>query len=159
MPNLTLHIKRHLPDMPPLQRHGDWIDLYFCGIHPASPLRFLEWNRKGDKFTFYAGEFYILSLGISMRLPEGYEAHIVPRSSTFLRYGILQANSFGVIDSTYCGDNDVWGFPAYFTQQTTLTLFDRIAQFRLVKVMPPIALNYVESLGGKERGGFGHSGT
>ena len=80
---------------------GDWIDL--CAA---------------ETVTMHAGEFRIISLGVSMQLPEGYEAHIVPRSSTFRKWGILQANSMGVIDESYCGDDDVWGFPALAMRDT-----------------------------------------
>ena len=97
---------------------GDWIDL--CAA---------------ETVTMHAGEFRIISLGVSMQLPEGYEAHIVPRSSTFRKWGILQANSMGVIDESYCGDGDVWGFPALAMRDTTIARGDRICQFRVMRKM------------------------
>ena len=120
---------------------GDWIDL--CAA---------------ETVTMHAGEFRIISLGVSMQLPEGYEAHIVPRSSTFRKWGILQANSMGVIDESYCGDDDVWGFPALAMRDTTIARGDRICQFRIFENQPKITFDEVESLGNKNRGGFGSTG-
>ena len=156
---MVLKVKQHDPNMPPLERHGDWIDLRFCGIHPASPTNPKEWDMGDNSYCFFPDDFYILSLGISVEIPSGYEAHILPRSSLFKRHGIFMANSMGVIDNSYCGDDDIWGFPAYFTRYTILRLYERIAQFRLVKVMPPIKIEYVQKLGNKNRGGFGQSGN
>ena len=121
---------------------GDWIDL--CAA---------------ETVTMHAGEFRIISLGVSMQLPEGYEAHIVPRSSTFRKWGILQANSMGVIDESYCGDDDVWGFPALAMRDTTIARGDRICQFRVMRKMDKPELVTVEHLDNAARGGFGSTGT
>ena len=121
---------------------GDWIDL--CAA---------------ETVTMHAGEFRIISLGVSMQLPEGYEAHIVPRSSTFRKWGILQANSMGVIDESYCGDDDVWGFPALAMRDTTIARGDRICQFRVMRKMDKPELVTVERLDNASRGGFGSTGT
>ena len=120
---------------------GDWIDL--CAA---------------ETVTMHAGEFRIISLGVSMQLPEGYEAHIVPRSSTFRKWGILQANSMGVIDESYCGDDDVWGFPALAMRDTTIARGDRICQFRIMEHQPAIEFEECETLGNPSRGGFGSTG-
>ena len=93
-----------------------------------------------------------------MELPEGYEANIVPRSSTFKRYGILQTNSMGVIDSSYCGENDVWMMPVYVTRDADIYAGDRICQFRVVQNQPQINFEEVERLGNEDRGGFGSTG-
>lgn len=121
---------------------GDWIDL-----------------KAAETVTMKAGEYRIISLGVSMKLPEGYEAHIVPRSSTFRRWGVIQANSMGVIDNSYSGDNDVWGFPALAMRDTTIERGDRICQFRLMKKMEKPELVTVEALSGADRGGFGSTGA
>ena len=121
---------------------GDWIDL--CAA---------------ETVTMHAGEFRIISLGVSMQLPEGYEAHIVPRSSTFRKWGILQANSMGVIDESYCGDDDVWGFPALAMRDTTIARGDRICQFRIMENQPALVFTRVERLTGPDRGGFGSTGA
>ena len=105
-----------------------------------------------------AGEFRVISLGVSMKLPEGYEAHLVPRSSTFKKWGVLQVNSMGVIDNSYCGDNDVWGFPALAIRDTVIRKGDRICQFRIQKVMEPVEFVEVERLDAPDRGGFGSTG-
>ena len=112
-----------------------------------------------ETVTMHAGEFRIISLGVSMQLPEGYEAHIVPRSSTFRKWGILQANSMGVIDESYCGDDDVWGFPALAMRDTTIARGDRICQFRVMRKMDKPELVTVERLDNASRGGFGSTGT
>ncbi|MFR5780482.1 MAG: dUTP diphosphatase [Oscillospiraceae bacterium] len=90
----------------------------------------------------------------------GYYAHIVPRSSTFGKWGILLANSMGVIENDYCGDGDVWGFPAVCLRKdgTTIPKGTRICQFRLVEKAPPVEFVQVESLGNENRGGYGSTG-
>lgn len=120
---------------------GDWIDL-----------------RAGDTVYLSAGESAVIPLGVAMQLPEGYSAIIAPRSSTFAKWGIMQTNSIGVIDESYCGDNDEWMIPVVALRQTTIHKNDRICQFRLVKKTQPIGFMPVKSLGNKDRGGFGHSG-
>lgn len=121
---------------------GDWIDL-----------------RAAESVNLKAGEYKLISLGISMKLPKGYEAHIVPRSSTFKTWGILQANQMGVIDNSYSGDNDVWLFPAYAMRDTVIKENDRLCQFRIEKKQPQIKFVEVDNLDSKNRGGFGSTGT
>ena len=120
---------------------SDWIDL-----HAA------------EEVTLKAGEFRLIPLGVAMALPEGYEAHIVPRSSTFKNYGILQTNSMGVVDSSYRGDNDQWRMPVYATRDVTIEKDARICQFRIVRNQPPLTFTRVERLDGPDRGGFGSTG-
>ena len=120
---------------------SDWIDL-----HAA------------EEVTLKAGEFRLIPLGVAMALPEGYEAHIVPRSSTFKNYGILQTNSMGVVDCSYCGDNDQWRMPVYATRDVTIEKGARICQFRIVRNQPPLTFTRVEHLDGPDRGGFGSTG-
>ena len=112
-----------------------------------------------ERVEMKAGEFKIISLGVAMQLPEGYEAHVLPRSSTFKRWGILMTNSMGIIDNSYCGDNDVWGFPALAMRDTVIEAGDRIAQFRITKKMPPVQFQLVDKLGNEDRGGFGSTGV
>lgn len=120
---------------------GDWIDL-----------------RSVETVELKAGEFKIISLGVSMKLPDGYEAHIVPRSSTFKKWGILQTNSIGIIDNSYSGDNDIWGMPVLAMRDTVINKNDRICQFRIVEKMGNLQFTEVEHLEGKDRGGFGSTG-
>lgn len=105
------------------------------------------------------GDFKIISLGVSMNLGEDYEAHIVPRSSTFRNFGVLQTNGMGVIDSTYCGDDDVWGFPALAMRDTIIHEGDRICQFRIMRKMDPVEFVETNHLSDKARGGFGSTGV
>lgn len=94
-----------------------------------------------------------------MKLPRGYEAHLAPRSSTFRNWGIYQPNHVGVIDNTYCGDNDIWMMPVVATRDTTINFNDRICQFRIMKKMPKIKLVEVDHLSKTSRGGFGSTGV
>lgn len=121
---------------------GDWYDL-----------------RAAETVRLKAGEFKLIPLGVGMQLPKGYEANIVPRSSTFKNYGIIQTNHFGVIDNSYSGDNDQWMFPAYATRDVVINKNERICQFRVNKVQPEFELIEVEHLGDNDRGGFGSTGV
>ena len=120
---------------------GDWIDL-----------------RVAEDYELKTGDYKLLSLGVSMKLPDGYEAHVLPRSSTFKNFGIILANSQGVIDQSYCGDNDVWRFPAIALRDTKIFKGDRICQFRIVKKMPDIEFCEVDFLTAPDRGGVGSTG-
>lgn len=121
---------------------GDWVDL-----------------RAAETVELKAGEFKLIKLGIGMILPEGYEAHVVPRSSTFKNFGIIQTNHCGIIDESYCGDNDQWRFPAYALRDTVINKNDRICQFRIIKKQPEISFEAVKHLADKDRGGFGSTGV
>ena len=140
---MTIKVKYHCGDIEKIQPSdkGDWIDL-----------------RAAEDVDLWAGDFKIISLGVSMKLPDGYEAHLAPRSSTFKNWGILQTNSVGVIDNSYSGDNDVWGMPVYATRNTSIKKGDRICQFRIVKKMDTPEIEEVEHLDGEDRGGFGSTG-
>jgi dUTP pyrophosphatase len=114
--------------------------------------------RAAETVEMKQGEYRLISLGVSMQLPEGYEGHVAPRSSTFKNFGIICANSFGIIDESYCGDNDVWRFPAIALRDTVINKGDRICQFRIIKKMPKIEFVTVETLGNPDRGGLGSTG-
>ena len=120
---------------------SDWIDL-----------------RAAEEVQMQTGEFRLIPLGVAIQLPQGYEAHIVPRSSTFKNFGILQTNSMGVIDETYCGDNDQWFMPAYAIRDTIIHVNDRICQFRILEHQPKITFETVESLGNPDCGVHGSTG-
>ena len=114
--------------------------------------------RSAEDVELKAGEFALISLGVSIELPKGYEAHIVPRSSTFKNFGIIQTNSMGIVDESYRGDSDIWKMPVYATRDTIIHKNDRICQFRIMKHQPTIKFEEVEHLEGEERGGFGSTG-
>ena len=120
---------------------SDWIDL-----------------RASEEVELKQGDFKLIPLGVAMELPNGYEAHIAPRSSTFKNFGIIQANSVGVVDQSYCGDNDMWKFPAIAMRDTIIHKNDRICQFRIMRNQPEIVFKEVEKLEGNNRGGFGSTG-
>ena len=142
MPTIKIHY--FSDDLPRLQKtgKGDWIDLYAA-----------------QTMQLRAGGFALIPLGVSMQLPEGYEARTAPRSSTFRRWGILQANSVGVIDNSYCGTNDEWKLPVYATRDTVIEKGDRICQFRIFAVQPPVTFEECDTLSDTDRGGFGSTGV
>lgn len=121
--------------------NGDWVDL-----------------RSAKDVTLKKGEFTIIPLGVGMKLPLGYEAHIVPRSSTYKNYGIIQTNHMGVIDNSYSGDNDQWGMPVIAMRDTIIHKNDRICQFRITQKQPDFEFTEVKCLDTKSRGGFGSTG-
>lgn len=100
----------------------------------------------------------MIPLGVAMELPHGYEALVAPRSSTFRKYGVILANSLGVIDESYKGDNDEWHFLAYAVRDTVIHKNERICQFRIIKHQPLILLKEVDHLGNEDRGGIGSTG-
>lgn len=120
---------------------GDWIDL-----------------RSSINCELKQGEFKLIPLGIAMELPEGYEAHIVPRSSTYKNFGIIQTNHMGVVDELYCGNNDQWFMAVLAFRDTKINMNDRICQFRIIEKMPEVTFIEVEELGNKDRGGHGSTG-
>lgn len=142
--DLKVKIKKHVPDLilPEQKEYGAWIDL-----------------RAAEDVTLKSGEFKIISLGISMQIPKDCEALVVPRSSTFKKWGIIQTNSIGVIDPSYCGNNDIWGMPVLAMRDTEIKKNDRICQFRLIKSQDQIAFSETDDLGNADRGGFGSTGT
>ena len=136
------HIKiklngQHLP-----VQHGEWIDL-----------------TTAEDVDMKQFDFKIISLGICMKVPRGYYCEIVPRSSTYKKYGIFMANSVGIIEDNYCGDEDVWGFPAIALRDTKIAKGTRICQFRLVKKAPRVKFHPVQFMKNKSRGGFGSTGV
>ena len=121
---------------------SDWIDL-----------------RARETFVLRKGEYLCIPLGVAIQLPNGYEAHIVPRSSTFKKWGVIQTNSMGVIDETYCGDSDEWSMPVLAMRDTVINKGDRICQFRIMKHQPDFEFEVVEALKNPNRGCFGSTGT
>lgn len=120
---------------------SDWIDL-----------------RAAEDVELKQGDFKMIPLGIAMQLPKGYEAHIIPRSSTYKNFGVIQANHMGMVDESYCGDNDQWYFPAIAMRDTKIYAGDRICQFRIMEHQPRLIFEAVDTLGNANRGGFGTTG-
>lgn len=120
---------------------SDWIDL-----------------RAAKETELKKGEFALIPLGVAMELPKGYEAHVIPRSSTYKNFGILQTNSCGLIDESYCGDDDQWFFPALAVRDTIIHVNDRICQFRIMEHQPVISFEETDALSASNRGGFGSTG-
>lgn len=139
----TIRVKYFVKGLDPLEKIsvGDWIDL-----------------RAGETVTIKKGDYYLIRLGVGMILPDGYEALVLPRSSTPYKFGIMVANSMGVIDNSYCGDLDEWKFPAVAIRDTVIKKGDRIAQFRIVENQPKITFKTVANLKPKSRGGLGSTG-
>lgn len=134
---------KYLSDIEKLKKitTGDWIDL-----------------RSAETIEIKKGEYKLIPLGIAMEFPVGYEAYVVPRSSTFKNWGIIQTNGIGIIDNSYCGDNDQWFMPVYATRDTVIEKNDRVCQFRIFENQPLVNMREVEFLGNKNRGGEGSTG-
>jgi dUTP pyrophosphatase len=140
---MQIKVKYHSANQNRLEKlaQGDWIDLS---------------TARDTKLGAF--EFSLIPLGVSIELPEGYEAHVVPRSSTFKKFGIIQANSKGIIDESYKGDSDQWLFPALAMRETFIPANTRIAQFRIMEKQPELEFLEVARLGNNDRGGFGSTG-
>lgn len=135
---------KYLRDIQKIEKFnvGDWIDL-----------------RAAEDVKMEVGEYKMIPLGVAMELPQGYEALVAPRSSTFKKLGIMLANSIGIIDESYKGDNDEWNFLAFAVRDTVIHKNERICQFRIIRHQPFIHLMEVETLGNADRGGIGSTGT
>lgn len=140
---MVIRIKYFDSEITPIEKiaKGDWIDL-----------------RAAEDVEMKAGDFRLIRLGVGMILPEGFEAHVAPRSSTFKNFGIIQTNSPGIIDNSYCGEEDEWRMPAYALRDTFIRKNERICQFRIVEKQPELSFETVEQLRDKSRGGFGSTG-
>ncbi len=135
------YFNENLEKLQYIDGKSDWIDL-----------------RSAEDVDLKQGEFKLIPLGVAMEIPEGFEAHVVPRSSTFKNFGIIQANSMGIIDHSYCGDNDQWFMPVIAMRDTHISFNDRICQFRIMENQPHIDFEEKEYLDGQDRGGFGSTG-
>lgn len=164
-------------ELPKVIKKGDWIDLRAADTvvmkaPQAGVLKYhtVDGEKQGHRDVDF--DWALIPLGIAMKLPKGFEAIVAPRSSTFKNFGIIQANSIGVIDNTYCGDNDEWMFPAISLTDTAIKKGERICQFRIQLsqkatlwqklkwlLSSSIKIDEVESLSGKNRGGFGSTGA
>lgn len=135
---------RYLADIPHIEKisKGDWIDL-----------------RAAEDIDLQAGEYKRIPLGVAIELPEGYEALVAPRSSTFEKHHVMLANSLGVIDEFYKGDDDQWHFSAVAVEDCHIKKGDRICQFRIIEHQPEFAIREVDHLGNQNRGGFGSTGS
>ena len=138
--NQIVNIKYFDKTLPELECHGDWIDLY---------------NK--EEITIKMAEHKLIGLNVAMELPKGFEAHILPRSSTFKNYGLIVTNSMGMVDNGYCGNNDEWKLSVIGTKEVTIPKGSRIAQFRIIPSQN-VKLKTVGSLNRSNRGGFGSSG-
>lgn len=124
------------------QENGDWYDLAIA-----------------EDVFIEEGSYREISLGVAIELPNGYEAYVIPRSSTFKKYGLIQTNSIGLIDNSYCGNNDIWKFPCIATKNVSIEKGTRLCQFRIQRKMDKVTFKSVEDLGNKDRNGFGSTGN
>ena len=159
---LEVKVKYFNPEMPKINKidKGDWIDLRIDNIEQNGNLR--PWQKDDDDKEFVyttPNSFIKIKLGIAMQLPNGFEAHVAPRSSIFKNFKMILTNSVGIIDESYCGDNDEWIAPMYCFEGIKLYRYERICQFRLIEKMEKILITEVEKLNNKDRGGFGSTGT
>ena len=141
---MDIKIKYFSKDITPIKEieKGDMIDL-----------------RCAEDVYLRKGEYYQIPLGIGMKMPKGYEAHVYPRSSTYKNYHIIQANSVSVIDNSYSGDNDQWFYPVIALEDTHIPIDSRICQFRVFRNMEHVVPVTVAKLDDIDRGGFGSTGS
>lgn len=114
--------------------------------------------RSAETIHLKKGEFHLVPLGVGMKLPDGYEAHVVPRSSTYKNFKVIQTNHMGIIDNSFSGESDQWMMPVIAIEDTTINKNDRICQFRINEIQPDIEFEEVEHLDDVSRGGFGSTG-
>lgn len=166
---MEIKVKYFSDDYPRLEKleKGDWIDLRIDNIKNVelngesfdfSKFIGIEQLKNGLSIPYKKGTIIKFGLGVAMELPEGYEALIAPRSSTFKRWGLLQTNTPGVIDNVYNGDNDEWGIEFLATRDGVIDRHDRVCQFRIQKNQPKFKFTEVEHLGNEDRGGYGTTG-
>lgn len=158
---MKIKIKYHDKDLTKLEKidKGDWIDLRVSKVHYQVGNLWVEWDLKEKEYPYVQGQEMLLNLGVSMQLPEGHEAIIAPRGSTYKNYKVVQTNSIGVVDSSYCGNNDVWMFPCKALYPSIIRHNDRICQFRIQKIQPDFEFEEVEELENEDRSGFGSTGV
>lgn len=142
--NLEIKIKYHVEGLERVKKikGGDWLDL-----------------RSSQDYELSSNNFYMIDLGVSIKIPEGYEAHLAPRSSTFKNYGIVQSNSFGIIDQNFSGEDDCWMLPVFCLRSSKINKNDRICQFRIIEKMPEVDIIEVDYMEDESRGGFGSTGV
>ena len=143
-PHVIIRLHREdYPDLPNVEHipGGDFVDL-----------------RSAKEVELKKGEFTYIDTGVSIKLPEGYWGQLVPRSSLYAKYGLIQTNSFGVIDESYCGDEDRWKLPVIALRNTVIPKNERICQFRIVKKQGFDIFNTESPSKGPNRGGFGSTG-
>lgn len=149
---MQIKVKYHVDGLESIKQahNGEWYDL-----------------RVAEDTFVPEGEYKLVSLGVSIKLPEGYEAHVAPRSSTYKNFGLIQTNSIGIIDNSYSGENDIWRFPCYClegkdivngTKGTMLRKNDRVCQMRIVQIQPECEIVTVEHMEDADRGGIGSTG-
>lgn len=156
-----------------VNEQGDWFDLKTrCGVTMGKPQAGVQYQKDGYKYRDVNVSYVILPLGVAMKLPEGFEAILAPRSSTFKKYQVIQTNSFGVIDNSYSGNSDEWGLPILALGEAEIPQYTRICQFRIqlsqkatiwqkIKWLfdNKIEIEYVDNLEDEDRGGFGSTGN
>lgn len=156
-----------IQNVPVIMKIGDWIDL-----RANETVKFELPKGSGTDSNVDAYVFRYIPLGVAMKLPKGFEALVLPRSSTFKNFNVLQANSMGVIDETYCGNNDQWHFPCLALKDTVIQKGERICQFRIQLSQKAtfwqklrwffsskIEFDIVKDLESEDRGGLGSTGT
>jgi len=158
---MKIEVFYHDLDLPKLEQieKGNWIDLRVSSLKYQVGNLWKQFDlKKQNVFKYTPNSFMLFNLGISMNIGD-MEAHVVPRSSTYNNYGLIQTNHMGVIDSTYCGAEDIWFWPCLSMRKGQVEYGDRICQFRLIEPMGKVNIIEVQEIKGKNRGGFGSSGV
>ena len=164
-------------DLPKVIDKGEWVDLRAAEtVHLNAPqagtLKRYKVGREEVSHRDVEFSYTLIPLGVAMKLPKGFEAIVLPRSSTYTRYKIIQSNSMGVIDNSYSGNHDEWKFPAIAMSDTTIECGDRICQFRIQLSQKAtvwqkikwffssgVKIVEVDNLDGADRDGIGSTGV
>ncbi len=156
---MKIRVKYHDKNMPKIQQieKGNWIDLRVIGGKINGEKIQIEEKTKLIKYK--KGDFLMLNLGVALEIPKSYEAYIVPRSSTYKTFGLIQTNHIGIVDDTYIGDGDIYHMPCYALRDGEIELYERVCQFRIQESMPKLEIEEVDFLDNGDRGGFGTTGT
>lgn len=144
-----------------MERIEAYIKYHDSELLPVEAQHKTEWfdARCAEDVTMNKGEYRLLSLGVTIKIPDGWEIIIAPRSSTYKQFGVILANSIGVIDNAYGNDEaDILRFPAIAMRDTHIRKNDRICQFRFQRVQPKVSLLEVNHIRGVARGGVGSTG-
>lgn len=170
MANKKVRIKKIRPSAKlPVKNNGNWYDCFVNKISLVSGGKLqITFNENVfdnidelggiPPIRYKRGDVLICSLGFAMELGKGYEAHILPRSSTFAKKGLILTNSVGLIDSNYCGDTDEWLAVFYATRPGSIKVHDRLVQMTIQKSNPNIDFEEVDELGNPDRRGYGSTG-
>ena len=152
-------------------KNGNWMDCYIskigkvdrCTLSLGGEFDFkkdVDWydENSTNLIPYEAGDALVFKLGFALELPKGKELHLLPRSGTCRKYGLILTNSMGIGDDTFVGDNDEYMAVMYATRSGSVKVGERLLQIKIVDSMEKMEFEEVETFGNKDRGGYGSTG-